>query len=65
MSTQTRMTPGLRRQILEYFQANPEEELTARDILVKFNASARNVESTLYRMRDRGELIVAHVWRKP
>lgn len=56
---------GLRRQILDYFKDNPCEELTAKDILIKFDASPRNVESTLYKMRDRGEIVVAHVWRKP
>lgn len=55
---------GLRGRLLAFFAENPTEELTIPDICTKFGAHPRNVESTLTRMRNYGELEPAHVWRK-
>jgi hypothetical protein len=62
--TKAAKATGLRGRLLAYFDENPDEELKISDIVAKFDAHPRNVESTLTRMRQLGELEPAHVWRR-
>ena len=55
----------LRERLLAYFAANPHEELTYADAMVKFDVSYTILTSTLKRMRPRKLIEVAHVMRSP
>jgi len=47
----------------QFFAANPDEELTYDDVMVKFNVSRRCAYVAAARMEDRGELTRVHVLR--
>lgn len=56
---------SLRAKLLAYFQANPDEELTRADIVTKFGLSANSLDKVLQRMKEKGEIERASVWRAP
>ncbi len=56
MSPYTPRIGGITHRVIEFFQANPEEELTIDDIAQKFDATRNNVHSLLVQAID-NELI--------
>lgn len=55
---------SLRRQLIDYFEANPGEDLTTEDIVTKFDAEKRLVRNTIYNMRQAGEIWSGFVVRR-
>jgi hypothetical protein len=62
MSTKT---PGVYRRLIAFFEANPDEELTRADIIVKFDASTKNVDAALSRARLERRIESVHAYRVP
>lgn len=54
---------GVQRRLEEFFGANPQEELTYADIVVKFGGTYRSAHSAVARLQARGELESVHVIR--
>lgn len=55
---------GIWRRIYDYFEANPDEELSRADMIVKFGASAQAIDLYLQQMREEGYLESVHVYRR-
>jgi Fic family protein len=55
---------GFRERLRQFFEANPDEELTRTDIMTKFEVPASTVDSALKFMSGKGELEPVHVWRR-
>lgn len=47
--------------VRKFFQQNPEEELTNRDIALKFGLTQKQVSNILHDMSITGELVVERV----
>lgn len=50
--------------VLEYFEANPDEELTTRDIAAKFDCTLRSAENALNTCKGYGEVQRVVAWRR-
>lgn len=63
--TQRRARPAsLRRKLLDYFEANPGEELTTEDVCVKFGVNNARMRNTIYDMRKAGEVWSGFIVRR-
>lgn len=60
---QRRPKKSLTARIREFFEANPDEELTHQDILTKFECNPRTAETALAKLRMAGVLESVHVVR--
>ena len=56
MTEPTKPGEGLGAQLLAFFEANPDEELTFEDAKVKFDTDSHNLSSTLSYLKARGLL---------
>lgn len=56
---------GVRKRILKYFAANPDEELGRQDMAIKFSVSAKTIDQALAQLKKSGELVSVHAWRLP
>lgn len=54
---------GIKKRLLEYFAANPGEELTKSDMMVKFDATESAVEQALWILKAEGAVVRAIVYR--
>ncbi len=64
MTTHTQASTELRKKLDEFFNNNPDEELTFDDIAAKFSVPVGLASRTVYSMADRGELESIHVIRR-
>lgn len=55
---------GLPARLLAFFEANPDEELSRTDIETKFSVCESTVQNALQEMRNRGQIVSVHVYRK-
>ena len=61
----TREYPGLRADINAFLRANPDEHLTPKDAMLKFDAGQKRVYTVICQMRKRGELAPGPTIRLP
>lgn len=54
---------GVKKRIAAFFEANPGEELTKADMMVKFGATESAVEQALWILKSEGLLERASVYR--
>lgn len=54
---------GIKKRLAAFFEANPDEELTKSDIMVKFDATESAVEQALWILKAEGLLERASVYR--
>lgn len=54
---------GIRQRLRAYFEANPDEELSKADMMVKFNASEHAVEQAIWMLKSEGVVERAIVYR--
>lgn len=56
---------ALDRRILDFFRANPDEELTIEDVAAKFDTSWHYAADMVRMLRERGDLEYVRVARLP
>jgi len=63
MSSTYRMYPrlGVAGRIAEYFERNPEEELTEADLCVKFSITRQTSRSVISALKNQGFIVVEKV----
>lgn len=61
---QRRAGPGLESRLREFFQANPDEELSLRDICAKFDCSESTAYSATCKLHTEGLLRRVAVYRR-
>lgn len=54
---------NLKERIRAFYEANPDEELTADDMAIKWDVSRRTLERTISELRDDGLLLAVN--RRP
>ena len=57
MGRQKKGCSSLAARVLEFFEANPDEELTRADMKVKFSAGESNLSTALSELRDQVESV--------
>jgi hypothetical protein len=63
LQAQQRKRIGLRRRMLAFFEANPDEDITIEQLAVKFDAKPSSVRTELHRLKGEGAVGWALVWR--
>jgi hypothetical protein len=58
-----RRAPGLRRRMLAWFEASPDDDMTAEMLALKFGAKLSSVRTELCRLKAEGAIDFAMVWR--
>lgn len=65
MVVKRRKNIGVDRRIAEFFAANPGEELTYSDIVLKFDTCYRTAYNAVQRLKEAGVVEPMHVIRAP
>ena len=65
MTRRPAMAHSLRAALREFYDANPDAELSRNQIAEKFFRSVKTVDIALAIMKHEGELEPVHAWRRP